>query len=274
MIASPSKTRIQTPVYVFGNAPKKYVKDLDLIIKEHIMKSRKRNTCQQLIRLFISALATTTFCYAFAAPVNVHAENEARALPALTEFVETVKNGDASALRGVYVTQVMALPVVQQPVGDSRFVSEKNSTATQFNMAARAGNVGLLAHNFLAGQLFFNVRQSDRIILVYGNGRMETFVVESILKYQTLPRGIYKDLSAQSLLDTGEMFHKVYGKDYHVTLQTCIEKDGDPNWGRLFIIAQPVKENDNNVMSAGGIKTFAPQLASRPFVLFRNHTPE
>lgn len=196
-----------------------------------------KNLTQIVNRLFASMLLAILFC-ALVVPTQV----SAKSLPSLTAFIETVRNGDASALRGVYVANSMAYPIVQQPENDAKFVSTDASVVTQFGMAAKAGNVGLLAHNYLAGKSFVNVKQGDQIVLVYGNGRTETFLVESILQYQDLPYGMYKDLNTQANLGTGELFNAVYGGAYHLTLQTCIESNGNSAWGRLFIIARPVSK--------------------------------
>jgi hypothetical protein len=38
------------------------------------------------------------------------------------------------------------------------------------------------------------------------------------------------------------MFKRVYFGDRHLTFQTCIAKDGEASWGRLFVIAVPKPE--------------------------------
>ncbi|HRJ74870.1 MAG TPA: hypothetical protein PLX90_02685, partial [Anaerolineales bacterium] len=56
------------------------------------------------------------------------------------------------------------------------------------------------------------------------------------------PYSNFIDLNTQEFLTAEGLFNKVYRGDFHVTLQTCIEKDGDLSWGRLFIIAKPISE--------------------------------
>ncbi|MDD2921399.1 MAG: hypothetical protein PHQ36_03865 [Anaerolineales bacterium] len=199
-----------------------------------------KNLTQIANRFIASALLAILFC-AFIVPVQVYAKSASPSLPSLNAFVTIVKNGEASTLRGVYVPNVMAYSIVQQPEKDAGFVSTEKSAVTQFNMAAKAGNVGLLAHSYLAGKSFPSIKQGDQIVLVYGDGRTETFVAESILQYQKLPYGLYKDLKTQNNLGTGELFDAVYGGAYHLALQTCIESGGDAEWGRLFIIAKPIQ---------------------------------
>ncbi len=192
-----------------------------------------------IVRSLISALLTAVF-FTFALPARAQAQSALLSQPDLNTFIASVQNGDANMLRGAYVANVMSYPIVQQPEGEPGFVSTQPSVVTQFEMAARAGNIGLLAHNNLGGRSFANIVQGNQVILVYGDGRTQTFVVENILMYQVLPYGQYKDLQTQTVIGVGELFTRVYEGGYHVTLQTCIESAGDLSWGRLFIIATPV----------------------------------
>jgi hypothetical protein len=195
-------------------------------------------------RIFVSALLSILFC-GFALPAQVFAKELPNTLPALNTFIESVKDGNAGTLRGVYVSNVLALAIVQQPVGDPAYVSKNPSVATQFSAAAEAGNVGLLAHNTLAGSTFSNIKPGSLIVLVYGDGHTESFMVNSIQQYQALdplnPSSQFKNLEAQTLLTAEELFNNVYRGEYHLTLQTCIENNGDSSWGRLFIVAAHVE---------------------------------
>jgi len=106
-----------------------------------------------------------------------------------------------------------------------------------------------LAHNTLAGKFFFNIPQGSQIILVYGNGRTETFIVDQVLMYQALPYGQYRDLQTQEIVYIGALFNTAYSGEYHLTLQTCIESEGDYQWGRLFIIAKPLSDQRNDYLN-------------------------
>jgi hypothetical protein len=206
--------------------------------QEYLMKTISQLT-RSITQITASVFLVILFC-SFAVPESVQAKSSLPAMPELKSFVERVKNGDANILRGVYVQDVMAYPIIQQPGGDSKYVSTHAAVVTQFDMAARMGNVGLLAHNNLAGASFFKLVEGSQIALVYGDGRTETFVVEKILKYEVVARGVYKDIKTQQTLDTGEVFDIAYGGEYHLTLQTCIENEGNFSWGRMFVIAKPV----------------------------------
>ncbi len=165
------------------------------------------------------------------------------ALPNFSDFSKTVQNGDAKALRGVYVPDALALPVIQQPVGNAGYVSTDDGKLTQFAMASQFGNVGLLAHNHLSGKFFSQLAVGQEVRLVYGNGKVEYFVITEVLQYQALqpasPYSSFHNLNKDETLTAEQMFKRVYFGDRHVTFQTCIAKDGNPSWGRLFIIATP-----------------------------------
>ena len=169
--------------------------------------------------------------------------NGASALPNFPDFSKTVQNGESSVLRGVYVPDVLALPIVQQPTGNAGYVSTDDGKLTQFGMAAQFGNVGLLAHNHLSGKSFAQLAVGQEVRLVYGNGKVEYFVIKEVLQYQALqptsPYSSFHNLNKDETLTAEQMFKRVYFGDRHVTFQTCIAKDGNSSWGRLFVIAQP-----------------------------------
>jgi hypothetical protein len=164
-------------------------------------------------------------------------------LPGFADFSRSVHNGEADVLRGVYVQNVLALPIVQQPGDQPYYVSNHNDEITQFGMATQYGNIGLLAHNTLSGKFFSQISQGQPIRLVYGNGRVEYFVVTDILRFQASdPESVsssFRNLERNETLSSGEMFNRIYNGERHLVFQTCIEADGNASWGRLFVIAVP-----------------------------------
>lgn len=164
-------------------------------------------------------------------------------LPAFGDFSRSVQNGDAGTLRGVYVADVFALPIVQQPAHSAGFVSSNDGEVTQFGMASQYGNIGLLAHNHLSGKSFSQLAVGQEVRLVYGNGKIENFVITEVLRYQALqptsPYSSFRNLGKDETLSAEQMFKRVYFGDHHVTFQTCINASGNSSWGRLFIIAVP-----------------------------------
>ena len=180
-------------------------------------------------------------------PVSVLAGGSSEtALPSFGDFSQIVQDGQAGVLRGVYVSKVLALPVVQQPAGNPGFVSNYDGQMTQFGMAAQFGTIGLLAHNHLAGKSFSQLSIGQEVRLIFGDGKIESFVITEILQYQALqptnPRGTFRNLATDETLTANQLFERVYTGDRHITFQTCIEAGGDLSWGRLFIVAVPKAE--------------------------------
>ena len=191
-------------------------------------------------RFFLLVAVFITFVYN---PLSTQALGSS-ALPSLADFSQSVQNGKKDVLRGVYVTDVMALPVVQQPAGNAGYVSSTDDEVTQFRMATQFGNVGLLAHNHLSGELFSQLAVGQEVRLVYGDGEIETFVVAEVLRYQALqpasPYSSFRNVDDDDeTLSADQMFKRVYFGDHHVTFQTCINANGNASWGCLFIIAVP-----------------------------------
>jgi hypothetical protein len=208
-----------------------------------VEKSTMLNT--KTLRLPLNAsLLLVIFASLFFNPIPSRAlENSEVTLPDFTEFSTAVQNGQAGILRGVYVPDVLAFPVVQQPVNNAGYVSYVDGELTQFGMPAQFGNVGILAHNNLSGRFFFDLAVGQEVRLVYGDGKVEYFVITQILKYQAFqpnsPYSDFRDLSNDEILTAEQLFKKVYTGDRHVTFQTCIAANGLSTWGRIFVIAEP-----------------------------------
>ena len=200
-----------------------------------------------------TALNLTVLLFVLAAlffnPASPLAEGNEISLPSFTDFSQTVQNGEADVVRGVYVSDVLALPVVQQPQDNFGYVSARISEATQFSMAAKFGNVGLLAHNNLSGSSFSQLVVGQEVRLIYGNGRVEYFVIAEILQYQALQptstRSTFRNLATDETISADQLFQRVYAGDRHVTFQTCIEAKGNLSWGRLFVVATPKVRHPN-----------------------------
>jgi len=148
---------------------------------------------------------------------------------------------ETAELRRVQVAGVLDLPIVQQPPGNDGYVSRTDGQITQFRTPSKFGNVGLLAHNDLSGRFFSGLTLGQDVQLVYGNDRIETFVVTDILRYRALqPDDLYSlfyDLRTKETLTVNQLFSKAYQGSRHVTFQTCIAAPNNLTWGRLFVIA-------------------------------------
>lgn len=164
-------------------------------------------------------------------------------LLSFAEFNKSVQNGEAGVLRGVYVPDVLALPVVQQPANKPYYVSNRDDQITQFAIASQYGNTGLLAHNTLSGRLFSQLAMGQEVRLVYGDGKVEYYVIAQSMRFQALqPESVsssFRNLDRSETLTSGQMFNRAYMGESRVVFQTCIAAEGDPSWGRLFVIAVP-----------------------------------
>ena len=147
-------------------------------------------------------------------------------------------------ITGVFAPNLFYFPVVSQSNHGFAYVSTAADTLTQFGLATQYQNVGLLAHNSLAGQQFFNLGVGQLIYLIRGQEQIEVFTVKRILRYQALdpysPYSDFRDTETGDTISATQMFTMAYTGDYHLTFQTCIEQNGNSSWGRLFVIAEPV----------------------------------
>jgi hypothetical protein len=200
----------------------------------------------------ISSLLIVFVLTLFPAPVQAR---DSKALPTLEEFREQVKNGNAKILRGVYIPELLAAWVTQQPADDPGFVSAAEDTLTQFQLASRFGSTGLLAHNYLAGADFSQLTKGQVFHLIYGDGKTKAFIVTETLRFRALrpnsPTSNFIDLEDGTFLTAVELMTEVYNRPGDVILQTCISANGNESWGRLFVIAEPY-EMDYTMASFGG----------------------
>jgi hypothetical protein len=163
--------------------------------------------------------------------------------PGLGRFATALMNGQAGDVVGVYVSNVMALPVEQQPAGSPEYVSIEHNQLTQFAMPKEYGTIGILAHNYLSGSRFPQLGVDTEVVVVYGNGRIERYRVERIERYQALkPTSPFSDFvdvrdPDQRVLTSAELFRRIYTTPNQLVLQTCIEAAGETSWGRMFVVA-------------------------------------
>ena len=185
--------------------------------------------------VLIASFATTIF--------PVRAAGADSPIPAFISFIDSIKNGQANVIRGVYSPDLFALKVVQQPSNDASYVSPWKDLVTEFKAAHDAGNIGLLAHNDMAGQDFPALKTGQEVRVVFGDGKIEYYKVTKILRYQALqPKSMvsdFIDLDSGEQLTWSKVFKIAYEGSHHLTFQTCIYKDGEKAWGRLFVIATP-----------------------------------
>ncbi len=197
--------------------------------------------------LILLVLALAIALAAFSPMLSVYAESSGNPpdFPSLPEFASSVQNSNGMQVTGIYIADVMAMPVVQQPANQPGFVSTTPETLTQYAAAAKYGTTGLLAHNTLAGSTFASLSHGALITLVYGDGHTQRYVVSKVKKYQALaPTSAYSqfiDLAQPyHTLTSTDLFNQTYKLGNVLILQTCIANGNEASWGRLFVIAEPV----------------------------------
>lgn len=158
--------------------------------------------------------------------------------------VVTVSAGMANTVQSIHVAGALDVEVVQQPKDDVNYVSPNNGELTQFAAVSEYGNIGLLAHNYLAGRSFSRLDVGQDVHVLYSTGDIESFVITEVLKYRALdPKSPYSSFQSlvnkDEILSVGQMFDRVYKGERHLTFQTCIAKEGLSSWGRLFVVARP-----------------------------------
>jgi hypothetical protein len=192
-----------------------------------------------ILPIIVTALAALPTSRAHAADIVLPSS----VLPSLSAFAGLVNNGQSAQLTGVYVPNILADSVVQQPADQVTFVSTRQGIITQFGAASSLGSTGLLAHNFLAGADFPNMKFGQLVYLVYGDGHVATFIVSEVQQYQALqpesPYSEFVDLKSGRSMSSTDVFNRAYGEAGTVVFQTCIASGNEPSWGRLFIIARP-----------------------------------
>lgn len=161
----------------------------------------------------------------------------------LQAFIQRVADG-RTGLAGVYATGQFAFPVARQPSGDPVWVSPNDDEVTLFNAPLEHGVTALLAHNNLAGRTFAALPDGQELVLVYGDGSTQAYRITAQHSFQSVEplntSGDLIDLSDGLRLTSGQVYERFYTGAYPLVLQTCIERNGDYFWGRLFLLAEPV----------------------------------
>ena len=170
-----------------------------------------------------------------------HSSSSNQAIQKLKKLQKRLPASEA----GVYLVGKKYFRVVQQPTGNPAYVSDRNNVVTSFSLPKHYGNLGYLAHNHLAGSYFNDLVIGDEVIVLPEQGDYLRYRITAILRYRALqprdPRSNFINLQTSQCCKAGDVFRQVYMGDEHIVLQTCIAKSGISEWGRLFILAEPVE---------------------------------
>ncbi len=178
------------------------------------------------------------------AQINAPADT-APADTTLADFVQSLPTAPANALIGVYARGVFALPVVQQPQGDPEFVSDGAGALTQYAAPAASGVTALLAHNTLSGRYFSQLANGQSLLLIFGDKRIARYHIQRSEHFRaTRPTDPFSDFvslddPSAALSSFAQIFAHFYQTPGQLILQTCITAQGNPSWGRLFVVATP-----------------------------------
>ena len=191
-----------------------------------------------------AALAETKNQFTIFVPIIQGTGSHSSDLPTLENFSASLKNNDKDTIVGVYVENVLALNVVQQPQSNSEYVSLLPNTATQYDLARQLGVIGFMAHNNLAGKNFFNLAKDNVVYVIYGDGSTRKYKVVQLDQYQALSpsdtTSTFKNMNSGEVLSASEIFMRYYFGSDQVTFQTCIAQGEISSWGRRFVTAIPL----------------------------------
>jgi hypothetical protein len=192
------------------------------------------------LALFYTLLIFTSI---YPQPLFIHSSQENKSSKKL--FYKHISAPPTTPLaERVSISGLFSLPIMQQPNDNPVYVSSKRGILTQFQQATQNGITGLLAHNYLSGREFYKIKIGQEISITYKDKIVRNYRVSNIYQYQKLnPSDLfstYIDLHTDKEQSTKDVFERFYRGHHHVTLQTCLEKEGRLDWGLIFIVAQPV----------------------------------
>ena len=164
----------------------------------------------------------------------------------LEDFTASVSNGDSSMVVGVYKRATFALKVIPQPEGNFAYLPDTEELLVQLAQAEELyGNLGLAAHNNLAGKYIAELTPGDIINIIYGDGTIFKYEIINVKSYQAfLPDDLYsdyKDLEDGRVYSSSQLFEKAFGGENQIGLITCISQDDISTWGRIVVVGVPVE---------------------------------
>ncbi len=205
------------------------------------MKTTRNLTIATLLLIALAASAVLPAFAAASGPQTLPVTGPAAADAYAPAFVDAFAAADKSALK---VTRVVVPGVFDYSVVQSgNSVPSSAGVLGQYASAAKKNNIGLLAHNYLAGSSFFLLSRGMDVQVYYSNGQMKTFTITNVLRFQATNPADFGDAfldAAGKEISATSVFNRAY-KGGGLTFQTCINANGVSTWGLLFVQAVPKK---------------------------------
>lgn len=141
----------------------------------------------------------------------------------------------------------LTFSIIQQPRANTLFVSQLPDVVTQYarvNTDCWNGynsNIGLLAEERQTGQYVKDLKLGDEIVIDYGYGYEEKFIVSEVMRYRATSADVLSNFvdeetgAVYSSLQLGNFIYCRHPR--RLILQTCINYGN----GRLFVEAMPAQ---------------------------------
>jgi len=143
----------------------------------------------------------------------------------------------------IYLEGIKYFRITHQPVGSFNHVTSLEDVVTSFQTAEEQGNLGLIAHNYLAGRYFSELELGDHLYLKDAQGKTRTYHLQQVLKFRAIspgnPSSYFVDLQANEVYPAADLARRIYFGSHRVVLQTCISQGDELEWGRLFLLFYP-----------------------------------
>jgi hypothetical protein len=153
-------------------------------------------------------------------------------------FVVSVINGDADTLRGIYVPDAFAWPVVQQTKGASEVVL--GDVVTQFGWTYDKVIAVLGEAKENPGKSFMMLDVGSTVTLVYGDGRPVVYEITEVYSYQTddatNPYASFGGMTTENVFD--KFYRDPDGGEDKLILQSCKLTSWGSPLQRVFFVAQ------------------------------------
>jgi hypothetical protein len=145
---------------------------------------------------------------------------------------------------------VPPMKIVQQPYKNYNWISDFTNVFTQLAQPRSIyGTKVFSIHTYGNDNVLYDLKVGD---IIFYRTKITTnecsneiylnfYQVKEIYHYQAVqplnPRTPLIDLETNETFSSTRIFDKLFGNNKRILFQTCIFKDGNTSWGRLFIVA-------------------------------------